>query len=171
MALFSAVENHEFCVVALEQPLQELHADACESVAVGHHNFCDSAATDGVQKGEEAGPMPVETTANVLDKLVVGIGALEIGTLALKVGTLVLAADMGVRNATAWLRLFVTGDPKECGDVGEAGEPFAFAALTADDLYFTLFCPATKRACADIVDLTNWESSKFVRKNKKMIQN
>jgi hypothetical protein len=39
----SAAENHEFCIVALEQPLQELHADAGEAVAIGHHNLCDSA--------------------------------------------------------------------------------------------------------------------------------
>jgi hypothetical protein len=74
LALLKLVENHESCIVALEQPLQELHADACEAVAVGHHNFCDSAATDGVQKGEKTGAFPVNPAACVLDEFMVGIG-------------------------------------------------------------------------------------------------
>jgi ribosomal protein L16/L10AE len=65
LALVRLVENHESCVVALEQPLQELHADAYEAVAIGHHNLCDNAATDGVQKGEKTGTLPVDAAASV----------------------------------------------------------------------------------------------------------
>jgi hypothetical protein len=79
---------------------------------VGHHNLCDSACTDGVQKGEEAWPVPVEAAAGVLDELVLGPGGTEIGALALKIGALMLAADPGVANAAAWLR-FSAGDPEE----------------------------------------------------------
>ena len=100
MALLSVAENHEPCVVALEQPLQELHADVCESVAVGHHNFCDSTATDGVQKGEKTGALPVELAVSVLDELVVGVGAFDVIALTLEVGVLVGTADAGVADAT-----------------------------------------------------------------------
>lgn len=144
MALLRLVENHEPCVVALEQPLQELHADACEAVAVGHHNFCDSASTDGVQKGEKTGAFPVEPAGSVLDELVVGIDAAEVVTLAFEVGMLMGAADAGVANAAAWLRFFEETDLML--EVVEAVEPLAFPALAPDDFNLALFCPAAKSA-------------------------
>lgn len=161
------VENHEPCIVAFEQPHQEFHADTCEAVAVGHHNFCDSAATDGVQKGKEADAFPVDTTARVLDEFVVGIGALEIATLTLEIGALMGAADTGVANAAAWLRFVETDLVFE---VGEAVEALACPALTPDDFNLALFSPAAKRTGADIVTFANGRTAHVLWIQQKSVQ-
>jgi hypothetical protein len=140
----NVVENHEFCVVAIEQPFQELHADACESVAVGHHNFCDSAATDGVQKGEETRALPVDTTGNVLNEFMDRFGGTEIVTLALEIGVLMLGADTGVANAAAYVLLVV--NTEDLGDISDVVETLACTTLTADNLNFALLCPSAKSA-------------------------
>ena len=145
MELLSVAENHEPCVVALEQPLQELHADACESVAVGHHNFCDSAATDGVQKGEKTRVLPVEPAVSVFDELMVGVGAFEIIALTLEVGVLVGTADAGVANATPWLRFFAVETDLTL-QVFETVELLAFPAMAPDHFDLVLVSPATKSA-------------------------
>ena len=141
-------------MVACEQPFQELHAETGESIAVGNHNFLDSAATDGFQKGKQSGTLPVETTGGVLDEFVSGIDVLEVCTLTNEVGVLVLGADPGVANATAW-RLFLEGCPKEGTDVVKTVESFASIAPRADGFNFTLICPLAKRAWANIVRLSD----------------
>lgn len=143
--VFRLVENHEFCTVALEQPFQELHADACEAVAVGHHNFCDSAPTDGIQKGEETWTFPVEATPSIFDEFVGGFDELEVSTLALEVGVLVSTADAGIANAAAWLRFFAV-ETDLALEVGEAVEPLAGPALTPDNFNLALVSPAAKSA-------------------------
>jgi hypothetical protein len=142
-------ENHEFCIVSVEQPLQQLHADARESVAVGDHNFVDSAATNGVQKREQAGALPVESTASVADELVVGASALQIGALALEIRALRLAADAGVANASACARFEVRTH------VLEAVEAFAVALAGAHGPDLALVSPAAQRGIADIVCLAH----------------
>jgi len=42
-------ENHEFCISLSEDPLNELHAEASESVPVGNHNFSDTTLVDSFQ--------------------------------------------------------------------------------------------------------------------------
>ena len=96
---------------------------------MGHHNLCDSAATDGVQKGEDSGALPVDPTASVSGGL----------------GVTVL---MGGANATAWLRFFV--ETNLVFEVGKAVETLACPAFN-----FALLSPAAKSAGADIVALAN----------------
>lgn len=110
---------------------------------MGHHNLCDSAATDGVQKGEKTWALPVEPTPCITDELVVRVGSPEIIALAFEVGVLVGAADAGIANATAWLRFVETNLVLE---VGEAVESFPFPPLTPDDFNFALFGPVAKSA-------------------------
>jgi hypothetical protein len=111
---------------------------------VGHHNFCDSAATDGVQKGEKTGALPVEPAASVLEEFVLGVGAAKVVALALEVGVLVGAADAGITNATAWLRFFEETDLML--EVVEAVESLAFPALAPYDFNLALLSPAAKSA-------------------------
>jgi hypothetical protein len=144
------VENHEFCIVALEQPLQELHADASEPVSVGNHNFLDSACTDGVQNGEKPGALPVETAPDVGDDLVS-----EVSALSLKIDALVRGADTSVAEETLRFRFRDGDDAQETLDIGPVIEAFAAPGVGAHGLYLDLFSPEAESARADIVRLTD----------------
>ena len=94
VAVVSCVENHDFCVMASTEPGNELHAEASEAVRVGNHNARDSAATDGVQKGEEAGALPVEARGDIrVDVVGVGLTEAEVVELAIEVGAPVARGD------------------------------------------------------------------------------
>jgi hypothetical protein len=151
------VENHEFCIVALEQTLQELHADASEALSVGNHNFLDSACTDGVQKGEKPGTLPVEAAPDVGDELVSKSGCGEISTLPLETGAPMMGADAGVAEETLRFRFrgIGAGDTEETLDIGPMIEAFAGPGFSAHGLYLALFSPEAKSARADILRLTD----------------
>lgn len=155
MLVFSWAENHEPCIVAAEQPFQELHADAREPVAVGNHNFGDNAFAYGVQKGEKTGALPVDTAAGVLDNFVLGAFALEICALTLEVGVLVGGTNTGVANASSSVRFFCFIVAQSSGNVREPVAPLAGATLGADGFNLALVRPAAKSACADIVRLAD----------------
>jgi hypothetical protein len=114
---------------------------------VGNHNFCDSACTYGVQKGEEPGTLPIEAAAGVGDELVGGTGSTKVGALALKVAVLVGTADAGVVNAT--LCALLSG-AELYEDVTAEIEALAGAAVGADGCDKAAVCPGTKGAGADI---------------------
>lgn len=42
LATLFVAENHEFCISLSEDPLDELHAEPCEPIAVGNHNLSDA---------------------------------------------------------------------------------------------------------------------------------
>jgi hypothetical protein len=65
--------NHELASGTLERVLDEVESESTEPIPVGHHNLFDIAAQDSVQKGREAGALPVDARGDVLDDLVVGV--------------------------------------------------------------------------------------------------
>jgi hypothetical protein len=106
-------ENHEAAAALFKEPVDELAGEAAEAVAaVGNHNFSDQAGVDAVQKGDKAGPVPVEAGADVADELVAGVGGAEVGELPLEVGALVLGADAGVADALSRRGLLGSGEKK-----------------------------------------------------------
>lgn len=110
---------------------------------MGNHNLCDSAATDGVQKGEETSPFPVEAAACIFDELVAGLGKVEVGTLPFEVIALMGTADAGITNASTWLLFF---ESDKLLEVVEVVETLAFPALAPDNFDLALFCPRAKSA-------------------------
>ena len=125
MLVFSVLENHERCIVAAEQPFQKLHGKARKSVAMGNHNFRDSASTDGVQKGKQTLPFPVKTTARVADELMVGIRTLEVFALSIEIGVLLGGTDSGVANASSSFRFVAGSNTEELGNIREPVAPLA----------------------------------------------
>jgi hypothetical protein len=67
------VVNHEFAPGTLKHVLDEVESKSTEPISVGHHNLFDVAAQDSVQKGREAGALPVDARGDVLDDLVVRV--------------------------------------------------------------------------------------------------
>ena len=86
--VFIFTENQP-CVSLFEDPLHELGAKATHSVAMGHHNFCDLAAIDGVQKGCKLGPFPVKSGADVMVRSSVRLVAFQFIHMSLEIGFLV----------------------------------------------------------------------------------
>jgi len=121
-------------MVALEQPFQEFHGDTCKSVAVGNHNFLDSSATDGVQKGEKMRAFPVEPTPRVTEEFVRRIGSGEVGALSFEIRFLVGGTDAGVAKATACSRFLGRDDgvPKDARDVANGVVAVPGLAVAAD---------------------------------------
>lgn len=95
---------------------------------------------------------PVKSTPSVLNALVVRVRSPELTALALKVGVLVGTANAGVAKAAAWLRFL---GANLASDISVGIEALASPALAADNLDFTLVCPAAQRAWADIELLAN----------------
>ena len=81
--------NHEFSPSALKDGLHEVDAEAAQSVSVHDHNLLDQVAECGVQKGNKALPLEVDTAANVGDELVVWERLLQVFLLTREVRSLV----------------------------------------------------------------------------------
>lgn len=106
---------------------------------MGNHNALDSAATDGVQKGEETGALEVEARGDVREADVsIGLSDAERGELAVEVGALVVRGDASIEDDSSRGRFFVT---KNALNVCCPVEPPA-AARGADALDFALVGPA-----------------------------
>eukprot|EP01085_Mycamoeba_gemmipara_P003945 Mycagemm_TRINITY_DN10268_c0_g1::TRINITY_DN10268_c0_g1_i1::g.3945::m.3945 type:complete len:154 gc:universal TRINITY_DN10268_c0_g1_i1:1500-1961(+) len=45
-ATLLVAKNHEFCISLSEDPLEEFHAESCESVVVGNHDLSDASLVD-----------------------------------------------------------------------------------------------------------------------------
>lgn len=58
--LRAVTENHEFCPRLCNDPVNQLEGKAAEAVSVGNHNLADLSVMAGVQKGAEAGTVPVD---------------------------------------------------------------------------------------------------------------
>jgi len=83
------VTEHQLCMGLAKDPVHELGAKATHSVAMGHHNFCDLAAIDGVQKGCKLGPFPVKSGADVMVRSSVRLVAFQFIHMSLEIGFLV----------------------------------------------------------------------------------
>ena len=134
---------------------------------VGNHNFCDSACTDGVQKGEEeTGPLPVEIAPRVRDDFVIGIDKREVGTLSLKIGALMGGADASVAHETLRFRFFDMGDTKDTLDVAPVIEALPLATLGTHGFNLAVLRPEPKRARIDIIGLADGGGSNVLRLQK-----
>jgi len=81
--------NHEFSPSALKDGLHEVDSEAAQSVSVHDHNILDQLAECGVQNGNRALPLEVDTAANVGDELVVWERLLQVFLLTREVRSLV----------------------------------------------------------------------------------
>lgn len=81
------------CATSVKEVLEEVEAEARESVSVGNHNFLYSSANDEVQKGEKSPAFEVDARANVLDKLMVWKFGLQESNLSLQVVFLFCGGD------------------------------------------------------------------------------
>ena len=78
-------ENHGFALMLPTDVVDEVDGEAGDAVSVTGHNFADLIAHDGVQKGKELGPLPVDPTPNLFDELILGPRFLESFCLACEV--------------------------------------------------------------------------------------
>jgi hypothetical protein len=62
------VENHDFCIVLLTIPLDEVSPETSQSVFVGNHNSSDIAWTDSLQNGSKSWSFEIKTTGDISDE-------------------------------------------------------------------------------------------------------
>ena len=59
------MENHDFGVIFVQQPLDKFETEPAEAVAVGNHNRLDSSLHTEFQKGTQTLTFEVETGTDV----------------------------------------------------------------------------------------------------------
>ena len=107
----------------------EVEGEPGNAVSVTGHDLADLAAHDGVQKGKELGPLPVDPAPDLLDELVLWSGFLEALCFPLEILCLFSTRDPGIADvapvAAAILRLvsFISFDSEHAFDVSDAVEP------------------------------------------------
>ena len=65
------VENHDFDMVLLEIPLEELECKPTEPISRGKGNLLDVSTLDSLQKGDKVLALEVDAQPNVTDDLMV----------------------------------------------------------------------------------------------------
>lgn len=93
------VFNHDTRAVELEHVLDEVEGEPRESVAVGNHKRAEAALTRESKNAAQAGALPVETGADVLDDVGsrhAGVKLDESGALACEVAALLGRRDAAV---------------------------------------------------------------------------
>ena len=78
--------------------LDEFEGKSAQSVAVQDHKLLDASAQRSVQKGEEAGSLPVDAGGNVFDELMIRAPLLERLDLADEIRFLFTAGHAGVAH-------------------------------------------------------------------------
>lgn len=145
--------NHEFAPGVVEDALDEVEGEATQSIPVTDHNLFDISAHDAVQKGREAGALPVDARADVFDDLVFWILFLEEFDLLDEVLFLLGTGDSRVAHFGSLVALFLCREHFESGDdVAEVAffvEAFALHAFEADGANPPVVCPSLQRAVAD----------------------
>lgn len=82
-------ENQEWHSCTSEDPFDEFHSEASESISVGnHHNSGDNSLLDLFQKGDKATSVPVKARADILDEFGLGELGLEVRDLSFEIGSL-----------------------------------------------------------------------------------
>lgn len=95
----SVAENHEPCASLAKEELHEVEPEAAEPVTVCDGNLFDISVENASQKGLEAWSLPVESGADVADKLVIsGTLLTKVGKLSLEIASLVFATDSRVSD-------------------------------------------------------------------------
>jgi hypothetical protein len=59
------IENHEFDLIGLKEPLKEFESKPTESVSIGNNNFRDCSALAQSQKVQETFPFKVDSRTNI----------------------------------------------------------------------------------------------------------
>jgi hypothetical protein len=117
LVLVCLIEKDESGACSSDDPLNQLDTEACEAVAMGHHNFFDCSCLNTFQKPRETFPLVVEARGDVLVDCVVRELGLHPVDLSPKVIFLFAGGDPTVDGPPTRFRLVLV-----CGGVLFQGE-------------------------------------------------